>query len=81
MEMSPKNKSHMRYDLQELLTDLPRPLAVVQKLTSGRVSLGLESLRINRGILILVGVNSIKLFNVVYSIMNTFVLVFCIYLL
>ena len=40
---------------------------------------GLESLRINRGILILVGVNSIKLFNVVYSIMNTFVLVFCIY--
>ena len=40
---------------------------------------GLESLRINRGILILVGVNSIKLFNVVYSIMNIFVLVFCIY--
>ena len=39
---------------------------------------GLESLRINRGILILVGVNSIKLFNIVYSIMNTFVLVFCI---
>ena len=39
---------------------------------------GLESLRINRGILILVGVNSIKLFNVVYSIMNNFVLVFCI---
>ena len=42
---------------------------------------GLESLRINRGILILVGVNSIKLFNDVYSIMNTFFLVFCIYLL
>ena len=40
---------------------------------------GLESLRIKRGILILVGVNSIKLFNVIYSIMNTFVLVFCIY--
>ena len=40
---------------------------------------GLESLRIKRGILILVGVNSIKLFNVVYSIMNIFVLVFCNY--
>ena len=40
---------------------------------------GLESLRIKRGILILVGVNSIKLFKVFYSIMNTFVLVFCIY--
>ena len=40
---------------------------------------GLESLRIKRGILILVGVNSIKLLNVIYSIMNTFVLVFCIF--
>ena len=40
---------------------------------------GLELLRIMRGILILVGVNSIKLFNIVYSIINTFVLVFCIY--
>jgi len=38
---------------------------------------GLESLRIKRGILILVGVNSIKLFNIVYSIMNTFLFVFC----
>ena len=37
---------------------------------------GFESLIINREILILVGVNSIKLFKVVYSIMNTFVLVF-----
>ena len=35
--------------------------------------MGLESLRIKRGKLILVGVNSIKLFNVVYSIMNTFI--------
>ena len=34
---------------------------------------------LERGILILVGVNSIKLFNVIYSIMNTFVLVFCIF--
>ena len=41
--------------------------------------MGLESLRIERGILILVGVIFIKLFNVVYSIMNTFVLLFCIY--
>ena len=40
---------------------------------------GLESLRIKREILILVGVNSFKMFNVVYSIINTFALVFCIY--
>ena len=66
---------------KELLTDLPCPLAVMLKLTSRLDSCGLESLRINRGILILVGVDSVKLFNMIYSIMNTFVLVFCIIIL
>ena len=45
---------------KELLTDLSSFLAVMLKLTSRLIVVGLESLRINRGILILVGVNSVN---------------------
>ena len=58
---------------KELLTDLPCLLAVMLKLTSDLLVMGLESLSINGGILILVGVYSV--YDLLYH--GYIILVFC----